>query len=98
MSDNKDREFEFIASQTPTSATDVINVAEADNGRLLLQMVSVVPDYIIENHRTVLSSDNVKPFIDIICEVANYYPKKPVKKAVKKPASKKKAASKKSNT
>ena len=90
MSDNKNTDFEFIPSQTPTSATDVINVAEADNGRILLQMVSIVPNYIIENHRTVLNSDNVKSFIDIICEVANYYPKRPVKRAAKKKAPSKK--------
>ena len=80
---------EIIHSNTPTSSTDIINVAPTDNGSILLQMISLIPDAIIENHRTVLSQDFVEPFIDTLCEVSNYYPQKPKKKTKKKAKSKK---------
>jgi len=84
-----DEEFEpkFVYSNTPTSATDVINISEAADGTILLQLLSFTPDAVIENHRTVLSHTFISDFLDNLCDAADYYPRKPRKK---KPTSKKK--------
>lgn len=74
---------EMILSNSPTSMTDYINLAKADNGTLLMQLISAIPDRFIENHRTVISADFVEPFIDMLCGVSDYYPKRPRKKPAK---------------
>ncbi len=85
MQENKENDKqgpEFIPSQTPTSATDFVNVAGSKDGSVLMQFVSVTPDFIYENHRTVVNEDFVNDFIDILCSAREYYPKKPRKKSV----------------
>lgn len=96
MSDNNDSkkdDREFIPSQTPTSATDYVNVAGTKDGSVLMQFVSVTPEYIYENHRTLIANDIMNHLIDTLCDLKEYYPTKPRKgKASAKP--KKKRSSK----
>jgi hypothetical protein len=75
---------EFIYSNTPTSSTDIINIAVSKNGAVLMQLLSLIPEAIVENHRTVLSPAYVEEFIDELCDATNYYPKKPTKKTSKR--------------
>lgn len=99
MHDNKkdsEKEPIFVPSQTPTSATDYINVGVSENGSILLQLISAVPGYAYENHRTVVSADFVEAFIDGLCRLADYYPTKPAKGKARKKAAPKKDARKKS--
>ncbi len=80
-------ELELTLSNTPTSSTDVINVAYSATGAVFMQLISVLPDGLIENHRTVLNSESVEMFIDTLCDATDYYPKKikkPKKRAVRK--------------
>lgn len=85
---NNTREPVFVPSQTPTSATDYVNIGLSDNGALLLQLISAMPEHLYENHRTVISANFVEHLIDVLCEVAEYYPKKPRKKPAKKATTK----------
>lgn len=87
MQENKEnikQEPELIPSQTPTSATDYVNIAGSKDGSVLMQFLSVTPEYIYENHRTVINEHFVNELIDILCSVREYYPKKPRKKTVSK--------------
>lgn len=74
---------DFIYSNTPTSATDMINIAVSENGAILMQLLSFIPEAVIENHRTMLNPAYVEEFIDELCEAVDYYPKKPKKKSKK---------------
>lgn len=74
----------IIPSMSPTSATDYINTAFSKQGTLMLQLMSTMPDFHVENHRTVVSAEYVKHFIKSLCEMADYYPRKPRKKQSKK--------------
>lgn len=86
MSDNDtkqniEKKDNFIISQTPTSATDSFAVGHRGDGSLLIRLASAMPDnVIIENHRTIISEDAAKELINILTEVMNYYPKKPIVK------------------
>ncbi len=86
-----DVELELKHSTSPTSYSDYIQVASnKKDGNLILQLISILPDVLIENHRTVLDSGFIKHFIDILCEIIDYYPQKPKpKKKKRKPAKKK---------
>lgn len=77
-------EPEIILSNTPTSSTDYIHLAQARNGSVLMQLVSILPKHNIENHRTIISQEFIEPFIDMICELTDYYPEKPKRKTSKK--------------
>lgn len=77
-------EPELIISNTPTSSTDYIHLALSRHGSLFMQLVSVLPDHNIENHRTVISREFIEPFIDMICELTEYYPEKPKKRSIKR--------------
>jgi len=79
-----EEEPKTILSNSPTSLTDFINIAPADNGTILMQLISIIPGNFVENHRTVLSAEFVKDFIDLLCDVSDYYPKRPRKKPAKK--------------
>lgn len=71
-------------SNTPTSFTDSINMALSADGFVLLRFLSVLPDLIIENHRTMLKPDAAKALIDMLCKTTGHYPQKPRKKPPKK--------------
>ena len=79
-----EEEPEIILSNSPTSSTDFIYLAQADNGSILMQLISAIPKHFIENHRTILSAEFIEPLIDMLCDISNYYPKKPKKKSGKK--------------
>ena len=74
---------EVILSNSPTSMTDYVKLASADDGTLLMQLVSSIPDHFVENHRTVISGHFVETFVDMLCEISDYYPKRPRKKPAK---------------
>ncbi len=74
----------LIPSMSPTSATDYINIALNEQGLLMLQMISSMPDFHIENHRTIVSPSFVENFIKSLCEITNYYPRKPRKSSKSK--------------
>jgi len=81
--ESKDKS-ELMYSNTPTSYTDRVNIAISTDGFVLMRFLSVVPDLIIENHRTILKPDVAKRLIDILCKFTGYYPRKPRRKAPKK--------------
>ena len=85
LEESKDEieEPEFIHSNTPTSSTDMINIAVSKNGAILMQLLSFIPEAVIENHRTMLNPAYVEELIDELCDAADYYPKKPKKKSKK---------------
>lgn len=88
MSDKKDIEWQF--SNDPTSHTDAVHIAAKKSGDLvLMQFFSYIPNRIIENHRTMITLDNVKELIDDLAEMVDYYP---IKKS-EKPKRKKESAS-----
>ena len=76
------RQPKLIPSQTPTSNTDFVNIAQSHDGSVLMQFISFTPDYAHENHRTVMSLEEVKELIDDLCDITKYYPAKPRKKRV----------------
>lgn len=85
IANDDDAKLEIQISRTPTSYTDFIQVAHKEKGGdIVFRLISATPYVMIENHRTVLDSEFVKPLIDILCEIADYYPKKPKKKKAKK--------------
>lgn len=75
---------ELMHSNTPTSFTDRVNIGIATDGFVLMQFLSVIPDLIIENHRTILKPDVANNLIDILCKLTGYYPRKPRRKTPKK--------------
>jgi hypothetical protein len=85
QADSKNKEMEIIRSNTPTSFTDYVRVGGMTEGQIIMQLLSLTPDCIHENHRTVIASDHVKELIDSLCELSEYYPKKP-RKQIKKRA------------
>ena len=85
---------EIILSNTPTSSTDLVTVAYAKSGAVFIQLISAIPDALIENHRTIMNAEAAKKFIDLLCDATDYYPKK-VKKPKKKTAKKRKPISSK---
>ena len=75
---------ESTYSNTPTSYTDMVNIAISSDGFVLLRFFSAIPDLIIENHRTILKPDVAKSLIDMLCELTGYYPQKPRRKTPNK--------------
>lgn len=73
-------------SETPTSLTDIVQVAKRKDGSVLLRLLSVTPDLMYENHRTVICKNEIISLIDGLCSILKYYPKKPLPK--KKPKKK----------
>jgi len=71
---------ETMHSNTPTSYTDMVNIGVASDGFVLMRFLSVIPDLIIENHRTILKPDVAKSLINILCKSIGYYPRKPRRK------------------
>ncbi len=72
----KSKELIFYPKNEPTSMTDSVNIAKRNNGSLFLQFVSISPDAVIENHRTFIENENVNDFIDSLCKICDYYPRK----------------------
>ncbi len=75
---------ELMHSNTPTSYTDMVNIGVASDGFVLMRFLSIIPDLIVENHRTMLKSDVAKSLIDTLCKTTGYYPRKPRKKTPNK--------------
>ncbi len=73
----------LIHSNTPTSFTDEVLLAIETDGLILMQLISDIPDLMIENHRTVLKPDVAKSLIDTLCNLTGHYPQKPRKKTPK---------------
>jgi len=66
---------------SPTTWTDIVQIATRADGSLLMTLISSLPDHQgIENHRTVVGSETVQSLIDLLCQSTGYYPKKPRKK------------------
>jgi hypothetical protein len=68
----------IVNANSPTSYTDGFNLAVDKDGMVLMQFVSVTPDAVIENHRTIMSKTKVTKLIDSLCSIVDHYPKKPI--------------------
>ena len=67
----------LMFSNTPTTHTDGVNVAFRDDGNVYMQLVSEMPDALIENHRTMMTARAAKNLVEIMCAGLNYWPEKP---------------------
>lgn len=70
----------YVQSQTPTTSTDFMQLAMSKKGTVFMQLMSVTPDNIYENHRTIISAEYVNELIDDLCALTKYYPEKPSQK------------------
>ena len=79
-----DDKLELIPSNTPTSFTDRVIVAQETDGLILMRFISHIPNLIIENHRTIIKPNIVINLINILCRITGHYPSKPRKKTAPK--------------
>jgi hypothetical protein len=84
---------EWQYSKAPTTYSDAVSIAaRSTDSMVLLQFVSFLPNRVFENHRTMMTKDDLKAVVDDLAEMLDYYP---VKKDIKKTAAKtRKAVSK----
>lgn len=73
----KSDENVVVIDQSHTSITDTVQIAKRKDNSVLLRLLSVTPDYLVENHRTVICKDEIITLIDGLCDILKYYPKKP---------------------
>ncbi len=83
---DKSTDLMVVVDHTATSITDSVQVAKRKDNSILLRLLSVTPDYLVENHRTVICKDEIIILIDGLCNMLKYYPIKPLpkKKLVKR--------------
>ncbi len=75
--DNKKKEKEIKYIQYPTSISDIVKIAPRKDGTILLQFLSETPDFLFENHRTLIMQDIAIQLVDLLSDATNYHPEKP---------------------
>lgn len=81
--DNQQKEKEIKYTQTPTSMTDTIKIGVRTNESILLQFLSDTPDFLFENHRTIIHREIAIQLVNLLCNATNHYPKEPKPKKKK---------------
>lgn len=67
----------LLVKQESTSMSDIVRANLRSNNTFLLQFISDVGEFQVENHRTVLIKETTIKLIDILCGISNHYPEKP---------------------
>lgn len=67
---------EVFASQTPTSYSDIVRTSMRGDRSVMMQFLSDTPEFLMENHRTVINPNLVNKLIDNLCLITDYYPVK----------------------
>lgn len=75
--DSKMQNVTLIPDRNPTSSTDRVNIGVRADKSVMLRMWSALPDNtLVENHRTLMTDETVRSFIDTLCSLTGYYSKK----------------------
>jgi len=71
---------DIIRNDLPTLYVDGISASHRDDGINYVRLTTDIPGYIVEQVRLIIDDTHLRGIIDLLCQVLNYFPEKPIKR------------------